>query len=108
MHTHGEEFKRKRDNLVSVFATECPPEMWAAAKYREIHVGHNHINMQKIYTGDPVEVEWEGRATRVRSLPAITPEDSWHYEEGYKHTRAATAIVFRRSGGVAGLHEFVL
>ena len=108
MHTHGEEFRRKRDNLVSVFATECPVEMWAAAKYREVLVGHNHINMQKIYTGDPAEIEWEGRATRVRSLPGLTPEDSWHYEQGYKHTRAATIIVYRKSGGVAGLHEVTL
>jgi hypothetical protein len=108
MHTHGEEFRRKRDNLVSVFATECPKEMWAAANHREVLVGHNHIHMEKVYTGDPREEVWEGRATRVRSLPGLTPEDSWHYEEGYKHQRAATALVYRRSGGVAGHHEFIL
>jgi len=108
MFTHGEEFKRKRDNLVSVFATECPPELWVEGKIREVHVGHNHINMEKLYTGEPYDLIWEGRATRVRSLPGLTPEDAWHYESGYKHQRRGTALVWHREGGLAGLHEFTL
>lgn len=106
--THGLEFKRKRDNLVSIMATECPPDMWVATTHREWHVGHNHIAMTKNYTGDPREELWEGRGVRVRSLPGITPEDSWHYAEGYKHRRTATALAFRVSGGIEGLHEFNL
>jgi len=104
--THGEEFKRKRDNLVSIMATESPPEMWASTTHREWHVGHNHIGMAKVWLGDPSEELWEGRAVRVRSLPGLTPEDSWHYTEGYKHRRTATALVYRKSGGVLGIHEF--
>ena len=108
MFTHGEEFYRKRDNLVSIFATECPPEMWVKGKVREIHVGHNHINMEKVFTGEPTTTMWEGRATRVRSLPGLTTEDAWHFEEGYKHTRRGTALIWNKSGGLASLHEFLL
>jgi hypothetical protein len=108
MFTHGLEFARKRDNLVSVFATECPPELWVKGKIREVHLGHKHINMEKIFTGDPHDTIWEGRATRIRSLPGLTPEDAWHFEEGYKHQRRGTALVWHRAGGLAGLHEFTL
>lgn len=108
MFTHGEEFYRKRDNLVSIFATECPPDMWVRGKVREIHVGHNHINMEKVFTGEPTSTMWEGRATRVRSLPGLTTEDAWHFEQGYKHTRRGTALVWNKAGGMAGLHEFLL
>lgn len=106
MFTHGEEYKRQRDNLPLIFATECPPEIWTASTHREIHTGHNHIAMAGRYvpTGDLTET----RAIRTRSLPGLTPEDAWHYEEGYRHRRTATALAFRRSGGIAGLHEFNL
>lgn len=108
MFTHGEEFKRKRDNLATIFATECPAELWVEGKVREIHVGHNHINRQKIWTGEALDEVWEGRAIRVRSLPAITPEDSWHHESGYKHQRRATVMAWRESGGMDGYHEVLI
>lgn len=108
MVTHGEEFKRKRDPLITVFATECPPELWVRGKVREIHVGHNHINLEKVYVGDPAENIYEARGVRVRSLPGLTPEDSWHSENGYKHGRRATALIWRKEGGLVGLHEYTM
>jgi hypothetical protein len=47
MYTHGEEYRRKRDNLPMIMADECPPEMWVSSHggCREIHTGHNHINL---------------------------------------------------------------
>jgi hypothetical protein len=106
MLTHGEEYRRHRDSLPLIFATECPAELWVQSRYREILTGHNHIKLEGRYwpTGDASET----RGIRTRSLPGLTPEDAWHTESGYKHTRAATAIAYRRSGGVAGLHEFNL
>lgn len=108
MFTHGEEFNRNRDNLATIFATECPPEMWVQGKIREIHVGHNHINKQKVWDGRAFDEVWEGRAIRARSLPGLTPEDSWHFESGYKHMRRGTVIVWNEDGGMAGYHEFTL
>lgn len=104
MLTHGEEYNRKRDNLPLIFATECPPEIWASTTYREIVTGHNHINKTGRYI--PTAEGDETRAIRTRSLPGLTPEDAWHYEQGYKHWRASTAIAYRKSGGIAGLYEF--
>lgn len=106
MFTHGEEYRRQRDSLPLIFATECPPELWVAATHKEIHTGHNHINMEGRY--HPTSEATETRTIRTRSLPGLTPEDAWHYEEGYKHRRTATGLAFRRSGGIAGLHEFNL
>lgn len=105
MFTHGEELRRQRDNLALIFATECPPLIWTAGdRCREVITGHNHVNLQGKY--HPTSEVSETRAIRVRSLPALTAEDSWHYEEGYKHRRSGTALVYRQSGGVLGIHEF--
>ncbi len=104
MFTHGMEYKRKRDPLPLLFATECPPMIWATTTHREVHTGHNHIRMSGRY--QPEQDVTETRAIITRSLPGLTPEDAWHYQQGYKHAQAGTALVFRRSGGIAGLHEF--
>lgn len=104
MLTHGEEYKRQRDSLPLLFATECPPDIWAGTTYREVLTGHNHIAMAGRYS--PTSDLFETRAIRVRSLPGLTATDAWHAEEGYKHHRAATAIAYRKSGGVVGIHEF--
>ncbi|MEE8607942.1 MAG: hypothetical protein V3S55_10065 [Nitrospiraceae bacterium] len=107
MMTHGEEYKRKRDSLPLIMATECPPELWVAGDVcREIHTGHNHINMEGAY--HPTSEVNETRAIRTRSLPGFTATDGWHHEQGYRHRRSATALIYRKSGGIAGLHEFNL
>jgi hypothetical protein len=106
MFVHGEDYRRQRDNLPLQFATECPPELWVHSTHREIHTGHNHIKMEGRYT--PTSGVDETRGIRTRSLPGLTPEDSWHYKEGYKHRRTASVLFFRASGGVEGLHEFNL
>lgn len=103
MLTHGEEYRRHRDNLTTIMATECPAQMWVDTRYREILTGHNHVKLEGRYW--PTSDMSESRGIRTRSLPGLTPEDAWHTESGYKHLRAATAIAYRKSGGVAGLHE---
>ena len=108
MLTHGEEYKRKRDSLPLIFSTECDPHVWinSAEGCREVHTGHNHIGLAGGYY--PTADLDETRGIRTRALSGMTPEDAWHHEQGYKHHRAATALVFRKSGGVAGIHEFSL
>ena len=105
MFTHGEEYKRAgRDNLPLIFATEAPADVWAKSKVREIHTGHNHISMGGRYV--PTQDQTETRAIRTRSLPGLTGTDAWHHVQGYKHLRAATALAFRKSGGLVSLTEF--
>jgi len=108
MLTHGEEYRRKRDNLALIMATECPAELWVRSEggTREVHTGHNHVALQGGYY--PTAELDESRGIRVRSLPGLTPEDSWHFTEGYHHKRAATAFLWHHQGGMAGHHEFSL
>jgi len=108
MFTHGEEIRRKRDPLPLIMATECPADIWIASEggCREIHTGHNHIRLQGGYY-PTAEVD-ESRAIVTRSLPGLVSTDKWHSDQGYKHRRGATALVYRHSGGIAGLHEFNL
>lgn len=103
MFTHGEEFKRKREPLPLIFATESP-DIWAASKYREVHCGHWHATAEREYMA-PSDVLTETRSIRTRVLPGLTPADAWHATEGYEHHRAGTALVFKRSGGLVSLHE---
>ncbi len=111
MFTHGEELRRKRDPLPLIMATEIEsviPGAWAASQggNREIITGHHHIGMAGGYF--PTADLDETRGIRTRSIAGMTPEDAWHHEEGYKHHRAATLLVYRRAGGLAGFHEMNL
>lgn len=107
MLTHGEEYNRKRDSLPLIMATECPPDLWIASDggYREVVTGHNHARKGGSYK--PTSEADESRAVRVQSLSGMTPEDVWHYEQGYKHHRAASLRVYHPSG-LAGHHEYSL
>ena len=82
-------------------STEAPPEMWASTEFREWHTGHNHTRFEIKWLP-----QWEERGIRVRSLPAIVPEDSWHYKQGYQHQRSAECLVWNREKGFAGIHSF--
>lgn len=104
LFTHGEEFKRKREPLALIFAEEHP-ELWAASTYREVHCGHFHSTQTLNYSSPNVDLS-ETRGVRLRVLPALTPADAWHVEQGFRHHRAVTALAFHRDGGLAGLHEF--
>ena len=106
MLTHGEEYKRHRDNLPLIFSQECPPEMWVRSTHREVLTGHWHKSMGGAYL--PTSDLDETRGVRVRSLPGLTAPDGWHANAGFKHSRAATLLVYKKSGGLAGLHEFNL
>lgn len=108
MLTHGEHYlKKNAGNPILTFATECPIDIWALSDgeggCREILSGHFHKRMQGRYT--PTSDVDEERQIVTRSLPGLTATDAWHYQQGYKHRRAATLLVYRKSGGVHGLHE---
>jgi len=104
MFVHGEEYKRQRGNLPTIFAVECPPDVWVRSTHREVLTGHWHKRMGGHY--DPTADLDEELAIITRALPGLTASDAWHVESGYRHDRAGTLIAYRWSGGVAGLHEY--
>lgn len=105
MLTHGEEFKRQRDNLAMIMLNEMPGQMLLDSRdgLREVLTGHNHAAMSGGYF--PTAGLTESQGVRVRSLPGLTGIDAWHHEEGYRHHRAATLLVYQESGGLYALHE---
>lgn len=104
---HGEQYlKKKSGNPVTIFATECPADIWVGSEggCREILSGHFHKRMKGRYT--PTADMDEERGIVSRSLPGLTATDQWHYAKGYLHKRAATLLVYKKSGGCYALHEF--
>ena len=100
MFTHGEEYRRKRENLAMILLSEMPNALLTASAkgLREVLTGHNHAAMVGGYY--PTAELSESRGVRVRSLPGLTASDAWHHDEGYKHHRAGTLLIYDREGGL--------
>jgi len=93
----------KPTDLPLLMAGEAP-EMWAATKHREFHVGHLHKKKTMHHVaGDSVGPVY------VRVLPSICGPDYWHYAKGYTMSRkAAEAFVWHdRHGCMDQLTSFV-
>jgi hypothetical protein len=88
MFTHGD--KEKKDELPLIMATE-QPEMFANSKHRECHLGHLHKETLNEYRG-----------IKVRHLPSICPNDSWHKSRGYESYRCAQAFIWNKEKGLDG------
>lgn len=92
---HGD--KAKADALPLLMASERP-DLWAASKHREIHIGHWHKHAVNEYNG-----------TVVRTVKALSATDAWHSENGYVgNARGAEAFVFDAEKGlVANLNHVI-
>lgn len=91
--THGDE-EPWRD-LPRIFMDEYCND-WAAAKYREIHVGHQHKKKKT----DFISMDSFG-GTTVRMLPSLCSTDNWHYLKGYVgKDRAAEAFLWHKEEGL--------
>lgn len=62
------ESKKNQPFLMSVEV----PDLWAKAKYREMHLAHYHC--EKVEEIGGVIYRW---------LPTVTGTDTWHYDSGY-------------------------
>jgi hypothetical protein len=93
-YTHGHNEPHK--NLPLIMATE-KPELWAVAKFREIHLGHWHHKKEIFW--QPVE---EQNGVRVRIIPSLCPADAWHRMKGYDGLRAAEAFLWHPEHGNVG------
>lgn len=96
-YTHGNE--EKHIDLGLIMATERP-EMWAASKFREIHLGHFHKSK---------ETKWidsdEHQGFKIKILPSLSSSDSWHAKKGYIAVRSAKGLLYHKADGQVG--EFV-
>lgn len=89
MFTHGD--KEKPAVMPIIMATEQPVK-FAKCKYREIHCGHQHREIVNTYTG----------GIKVRFLPSICANDTWHKVMGYGAMREAQAYIWNKSKGCEG------
>ena len=105
MLTHGVHYTRANPPLPLIFATECPADIWTASEggAREVLSGHYHKRMSGRYI--PTYDVDEERTIITRSLPGLTATDAWHYEQGYRHARAGTLLMYHRDGGMFALYE---
>jgi hypothetical protein len=91
---HGD--KAKAADLAASMPARWP-EMWAASKWREWHLGHIHH-----------EVERDIGCIRVRNFRCICASSAWSSKAGYSNVRAATAIRYGKGRGpYQTLHSFV-
>ena len=92
MFTHGD--KEKAQNIPLIMATE-QPEMFAATSHREAHCGHFHKEQVNEYRG-----------IKVRFIPSICPNDSWHKQMGYESKRTGQAYIWSKARGMEGYNQY--
>ena len=88
MFTHGD--KEKAAEMPLIMATE-QPLMFSRTKFREVHCGHLHKEMVNEYRG-----------IKVRFIPSICANDSWHKLMGYQSLRCAQAYIWNKEKGCEG------
>ena len=88
MFTHGD--KEKAAEMPLIMATE-QPIMFSRTKFREVHCGHLHKEMVNEYRG-----------IKVRFIPSICANDSWHKIMGYQSLRCAQAYIWNKEKGCEG------
>ena len=88
MFTHGD--KEKPAEMPLIMATE-QPLLFAETKFREVHCGHLHKEMVNEYRG-----------IKVRFIPSICANDSWHKMMGYEAKRTGQAHIWSKERGYEG------
>ncbi len=94
MYTHGH--REKLNDLGIICATE-QPQLWAATKYRRVHVGHFHHSKQVKF----VDVQ-EFPGFTVKILNSLSASDAWHSEKGFLSLKAAEAFLYDKDKGLVG------
>jgi len=84
---------QKEDALPGLMAAEVP-EMWAATRHREWHVGHRHTKAEKRFLSTQVR-----DGVVVRTLPALAAATAWVKKKGYLGPRAAEAYLWDAERG---------
>jgi len=99
MYTHGN--NEKLQDLGIICATE-QPKLWAATKFRRVHVGHFHHSKQIKYTDVQ---EYPGFTVKV--LNSLSSNDAWHSEKGYVSLKGAEAFLYHKEKGLLANYYYL-
>jgi hypothetical protein len=99
MYTHGH--NEKLQDLGIICATE-QPQLWAATKFRRVHVGHLHHSKQIKYTDVQ---EYPGFTVKV--LNSLSANDAWHAEKGYNSLKGAEAFLYHKDKGLLANYYYL-
>ena len=94
-HGHGS----KMEQLPLIMATDVP-QMWAATKFREFHVGHLHTSVTKGFM-----VAHERPGVRVRQFNSMAPASDWTALKGYRSERIAGSVLWHKNRGAVAAFE---
>lgn len=89
--THGHTMKPER--MAMALASDCPEE-WGLTEHRHIFFGHIHHETVK-----------EVGAVRCESFSSPAARDAWNAANGYRASRAMSAITFHIDRGEIGRHR---
>lgn len=91
--THG--YYEKNETLASLMAYE-KPEMWAASKNREWHLGDKHHKKDVVFKTDETT-----NGVVIRILRSLADPSVWEYNKGFVGSlKAAEAFVWHPENGV--------
>jgi hypothetical protein len=99
MYCHGH--SEKLQDLGIICATE-QPQLWAATKFRRVHVGHFHHSKQIKFTDVQ---EYPGFTVKV--LNSLSANDAWHAEKGYVSLKGAEAFLYHRDKGLIANYYYL-
>jgi hypothetical protein len=99
MYCHGH--NEKLQDLGIICATE-QPQLWAATKFRRVHVGHFHHSKQIKFTDVQ---EYPGFTVKV--LNSLSANDAWHAEKGYVSLKGAEAFLYHRDKGLIANYYYL-
>lgn len=92
-YTHGD--KEKPADLTTIMARERK-EDYAFTEFNEWHLGHIHKELTLLKVIDDIQ------STKIRFLPSICDEDTWHKSMGYNSLRDCQANVYSKKEGFIG------
>jgi transposase-like protein len=99
MYTHGH--REKLNDLGIICATE-QPQLWAATKFRRVHVGHFHHSKQIKFTDVQ---EYPGFTVKI--LNSLSSNDAWHAEKGYLSLKGAEAFLYHKDKGLMANYYYL-
>jgi hypothetical protein len=89
--THGN--GARLEQLPLLMATDAP-ELWAATKHREFHVGHLHGSSTRGF-----QTESTRPGCKVVVCPALCPPSDWTVMAGYRSVPEAQSFLWHKTNG---------
>jgi hypothetical protein len=96
---HGHNMSRKRLELLPHEIQDRYPELYAKAKWREIHTGHIHSEHERVWFYRTSESFGK---TIHRVISSLCGTDAWHDSLGYRSLGAAEAHMYDSERGRVG------